>query len=254
MDALSGVFSGAENALFGASFNQNFYDLRSERSVTSSDVPSVLAISYTYELPIGPGKKYLNHGGPLGKIVGGWQFSGVQLYQSGRPLHIEYDVFGSDNPYKANDGFSFRPNVVPGVPLVNPQYNRNCNGPLGPTGRVPCQFFINPAAFTAPPAGQFGNAPRFFGGLRSQPYYNEDLSVSKRIDITEKVNLQFQANFFNAFNRVVWGTGGALTTIYNLAPIDLSAASLANSNTVFGILDSQQNGPRRIQFGLKLEF
>jgi len=253
-DALSGPFAGAENAIYGASFMQNFYDLRGERSVTSSDIPNVFAISYTYELPVGPGKRFLNHRGPLGKLVGGWQVSGVALYQSGRPLHIEYDVFGANNPFKANDGFTFRPNLVPGVPLINPAYNRNCNGPLVGSGRVPCQFYINPAAFTAPPPGEFGNAPRFFAGLRAQPYFNEDLSVSKRIAFTEKVDLQFQANFFNAFNRVVWGTGGALTTIYNYAPPDLSATSLANSNTAFGILNTQQNGPRRIQFGLKLEF
>jgi hypothetical protein len=66
--------------------------------------------------------------------------------------------------------------------------------------------------------------------------------------------VNFQANFFNAFNRVVLGTGGAPTTIFNLAPKDLSAGSLQNSNTPFGIFTSQQNGPRRIQFGLKLEF
>jgi hypothetical protein len=52
----------------------------------------------------------------------------------------------------------------------------------------------------------------------------------------------------------VLGTGGSQTTIFNLAPRDLSEASLQNSNTPFGILTNQQNGARRIQFGLKLEF
>jgi hypothetical protein len=167
-------------------------------------------------------------------------------------LHIEYDALGADNPLKASDGYTFRPNLVPGVPIVNPSYKRECAGPLPSTaGRVPCQFYINPAAFTAPTNGGFGNAPRFFSGLRTPWYLNEDFSVTKRFVMTEKLNLQFQANFFNAFNRVVLG---GIASIINVAPKDLTTANLASSNTPFGIYTSQANGPRRIQFALKLEF
>jgi Carboxypeptidase regulatory-like domain len=254
VDSFQGGLAGAQNAQFARSFQQDFYDNRGERSVTSSDIPHVLALSYTYELPIGPGKPLANKGGAVGKIVGGWQVSAIHLYQSGRPLFMEYQAFGASNPFRANDGFSFRPNVVPGVPLVNPAYDRSCSGPLSTARRQSCQFYINPAAFVAPPAGEFGNAPKFFANLRSQSYYNEDISISKRTAITERVVVNFQANFFNVFNRVVLGTGGSQMTIFNLAPRDLSDASLQNSNTPFGILTSQQNGPRRIQFGLKLEF
>ena len=67
-------------------------------------------------------------------------------------------------------------------------------------------------------------------------------------------DLKFQANLFNAFNRVVLGSSGSLPFIVNYAPTSLSAAALTNSNTAFGILTTQQNGPRRIQFALKLEF
>jgi carboxypeptidase family protein len=255
VDSFQGAAAGAQNAMFARSFQQDFYDNRSERSVTSSDIPHVLALSYTYELPIGPGKPLVNKKGAVGKIVGGWQVSSIHLYQSGRPLFLEYQAFGANNPFRSNDGFSFRPNVVPGVPLVNPDYDRSCAGPLPATAlRQPCQFYINPAAFVAPPAGEFGNAPKFFSNLRAQSYYNEDVSISKRTAISERLVINFQANFFNAFNRVVLGTGGSPTTIFNLAPRDLSSASLQNSNTPFGILTTQQNGPRRIQFGLKLEF
>jgi hypothetical protein len=255
VDSFQGALAGAQNAIFGRSFQQDFYDNRSERSVTSSDVPHVLALSYSYELPFGPGKKLLNKGGVVGKLVGGWQVSAIHLYQSGRPLFVEYDVFGAGNPYRANDGFSFRTNVVPGVPLVNPTWDSNCAGPLPDTaGRRPCQFYINPAAFVAPPAGEFGDAPKFFDTLRARPYFNEDVSISKRTNVTERIVINFQASAFNIFNRVVFAPGGAQTTIYNLAPPDLGPASLANSNTPFGILTAQQNGPRRVQLGLKVEF
>lgn len=259
VDSNSAVFSGAENALFAATFPQNYYNFAAERTITSSDIPHVLAISYNYELPIGPGKKFLKGGGAIGKLIGGWSLGGVSIYQSGRPLHIEYDAFGANDPYGANP-YAYTPDVVSGVPLINPDYNKNCNGPLTTTGRVPCQFYINPAAFATPPAGSFGNSARFLAGLRGRPYYNEDFSVMKRIVITEKVHLQFQANFFNAFNRVVWGNGSNPATLMysgwaGSAPKDLTQASLAaNPSTVFGILAAQQNAPRRIQFALKLEF
>jgi len=254
VDSFQGADAGAQNALFARSFQQDYYDNRSERSVTSSDIPHVLALSYTYELPIGPGKKFLNQGGVVGKLAGGWQVSAIHLYQSGRPLFLEYQAFGASNPYRANDGFSFRPNIVPGVPIINPAWDRSCSGPLQTAGRQPCQFYINPAAFTAPPAGEFGNAPKFFSNLRAQPYFNEDFSISKRTPLTERVVLHFQASAFNVFNRVVLGTGGSPMTIFNLAPADLNPETLRNSETPFGIFTGQQNAPRRVQLGLKLEF
>lgn len=255
VDNTAGALAGAENAIWAASFQQNFFDERSERSVTSSDIPQVVALSYTYELPFGPGKPFFNRGGVAGKIVGGWEFSGIHLYQTGRPIHIENWAFGSANPLRAADGFSFRANIVPGQPLVNPNWDPKCNGPLQNTpGRSTCQFYINPAAFTAPPGGEFGNASKFLAQLRMRPYYNEDFSIRKRISITERVNFSVQANMFNAFNRVVWTSGGPPTFILPFAPRDLSNASLANSTTPFGILTSQQNGPRRIQLAARLEF
>ncbi len=255
-DSNAGASSGAENAIYAGSFYQDYYNPKGERAVTSSDIPHVVSLSYTYELPFGRNKRFINHG-PLSEAVGGWSVSGVHQYQSGRPIHIEYDAFGASNPYfAAGDGFSFRPNRVPGQPLKNPQYKRSCSGPImTASGRTPCQFYINPAAFAIPPAGEFGNAPNLISALRMPAYINEDLSVSKRTKIYERLDLQFQANFFNALNRTIFSSGGnAQTFIINAAPPDLSAASLAGSNTVFGIMTSQQNGPRIIQFGMKLEF
>ena len=256
VDSNNGASSGAENAQYSASFYQDYYNPRGERSVTSSDIPQVLALSYTYELPIGKGKAFLNKGGVVNQVVGGWEVSGIQQYQSGRPVHIEYDAFGADNPTYATDGFSYRPNLVPGQPLRNPAYSKGCSGPAPSVpGLASCSVYINPSAFVAPPAGQFGNAPHFLSNLRLPSFQNESLSASKRFQLYERANLQFQANFFNAFNRVVYSNGGnANTFIINNAPANLSPASLANSSSVFGLLTAQQNGPRMIQFALKLEF
>jgi hypothetical protein len=261
VDSNSGPSAGAENAIFAGSFFQNYYDANAERAVTSSDIPHVVSLSYTYELPFGPGKPFLHQGGVVGKVVGGWSVSGIHQYQSGRPIHIEVDyTSGSTNPYlAAGDGFSFRPNIVPGQPFKNPAYGRSCSGPIQTTaGRNPCQFYINPAAFSAPPPGTFGNAPNLISALRMPAYINEDLSLSKRTIIFENLDLQFQANFFNALNRTIFSSNGnANTFILNVppaAPPDLSSASLQNSNSIFGIMTNQQNAPRIVQFGMKVEF
>lgn len=258
VDSNNGASSGAENAQFSASFYQDYYNPAAERSVTSSDIPHVVSLSYTYELPFGHGKRFLGKSNKLvNGLAGGWQIAGIQQYQSGRPIHIEYDAFGSKDPFLATDGFSFRPNVVPGQPLKNPLYRKSCSGPVLPsvTSQQPCAFYINPSAFVAPPPGQFGNAPHFFSALRLPFFLNENLSGSKRIALREGLGLQFQANAFNVFNRVVYSNGGnANTFIFNNAPANLSAASLANNGTVFGLLTAQQNGPRALQFALKLEF
>ncbi|MGH9587408.1 MAG: carboxypeptidase regulatory-like domain-containing protein [Acidobacteriaceae bacterium] len=251
VDSNSGPSAGAENAIFAGSFFQDYYDSKSERAVTSSDIPHDVALSYTYELPIGKGKPFLNRGGISDEVFGGWSVSGIQRYMSGRPIHIEYDAVGAANPYfAAGDGYSFRPNVVPNQPLKNPGYRKNCSGPLG-SGT--CSYYINPGAFTSPAVGTFGNAPNLFSSLRMPSYLNEDLSVSKRTKITERADLQFQANFFNALNRTIFSNGGnAVTFIQNFAPPNLAAA--ANSGSIFGQMTAQQNSPRIIQFGMKLEF
>ena len=255
-DSNEGATSGAENAIYAGSFYQDYYNPKAERAVTSSDIPHVVSLSYTYELPFGRGKQHLSHGA-LSRVAGGWSVSGIHQYQSGRPIHIEYDAFGASNPYfAAGDGFSFRPNLVPGQPFKNPGYRKSCSGPiLAVAGRSPCQFYINPAAFSIPPSGQFGDAPNLISALRMPAYLDEDFSVSKRTTIHENLDLQFQANFFNALNRTIFSSGGnAQTFIINAAPPNLSSASLQNSNTVFGLMTAQQNGPRIIQFGMKLEF
>ena len=256
VDSNNGSSSGAENAQYSASFYQDYYNPRAERSVTSSDIPQVVALSYTYELPVGRGKAFLNRGGVVNETLGGWKVAGIHQYQSGRPVHIEYDAFGDADPFYATDGFSYRPNIVPGQPLKNPGYRKSCSGPVQPNavGASACSFYINPNAFVAPPAGEFGNAAHFLSGLRLPWFLNENLSLSKDFHLYERANLQFQANFFNVFNRVVFSNGNNPNTfIFNNAPANLGSA-LENTTSVFGLLTDQQNGPRMVQFALKLEF
>jgi len=82
--------NGGLTPTFG--YLQNVYDRRAERALTTFDVPQHLVLSYIYELPIGPGKRFLNVKGAVGKIIGGWQINGVTEFESGTPLQISGEI------------------------------------------------------------------------------------------------------------------------------------------------------------------
>ena len=115
------VFTGFNSGVFGA---QNAFNLRGEKSVSYQDVPHTFVLSYLYELPAGPGKKYLNHG-VASKVLGGWQVGGVHRYQSGTPFRISAGA--KSNPYSNGD---FRFSQIPGVPIIS--QNASSYNPLGP--------------------------------------------------------------------------------------------------------------------------
>ncbi|MGH9817830.1 MAG: hypothetical protein ACRD6I_17295, partial [Candidatus Acidiferrales bacterium] len=81
-----------------------------------------------------------------------------------------------------------------------------------------------------------------FGVLRGLPHWNVDFSLGKKTTVTERVGFVFTFDFLNVFNHVE----------FNNPSTDLGDPSS------FGVLNSQfggsQNGPRRIQFGLRVEF
>jgi hypothetical protein len=109
---------------------------------------------------------------------------------------------------------------------------------------------LNISAWTDPPLGILGNESRSDGSVRLPKYMNEDISLLKRTAITERVNLEFRADFLNIFNRTVLGPdqgGDQYDSILQGNAIDWGAGS-------FGHLTSQGNYPREIQFGLKITY
>jgi hypothetical protein len=236
--------------------DENSYDARAQKGLSINDYPMNLVITYSYELPFGPGKKFLSTGGAAGKIVGGWKVAGVQNYQSGPPqLFTEPCELGEGNDFTGNNinggGFSCRPNMAVGVSIKNPARNQPGFNPT-------TMSLVNPAAFKLTPnpvsnpglayQSYFGNmTPALGGGGRRLPYMDEDISVIKSTKITERVSVDFRADFLNIFNRTVFGlgTGG-----------DMYGSSLNNQigGGPFGIMSSQSNTPREIQFGLKINY
>jgi hypothetical protein len=202
----------------GGPAGQDFYNRRLEKSLSTDDVPQNLSIAYTYELPFGPGKHFLK-GGIVGKIAGGWQFTGVQQYQTGKPVTLT-----ANNTLPIFNG-ALRPDAVISAPhlldhpdpLNNPWFNRN--------------------AFAVPQTFHLGNASRSYTDMRAQNLYNENFGLLRRFRVNERVTVTFRGEFFNVFNRVVF------------------AAPAANiSATNFGRVSSQANNPRQGQVSLRVDF
>ena len=227
-------------------FTQDFYNARAEKALSLNDYPENLVFAYQYELPFGPGKKFANGGGWPGKVIGGWSLAGVHQYRAGEPQEV---ASGSNplNPYFGPNSFLTRPNVVPGVPqkssaLMNGTWDPNAIGATGAT--------LNLNAWSFPSKYTFGNAPPTNGGIRRFPYFTEDISLLKSTSVSERVKLEFRADFLNLFNRTLFGFDQGGDQYGSV----LQGNQLASGINGFGHVTAQSNFPREIQFGLKITF
>jgi hypothetical protein len=222
--------------------------MSAEKSLSLLDFPNNLVVSYVYELPFGPGKKFLNQGGASGKVLGGWMISGLHQYTTGAPQGVV--SANSLDPYFGPNNFQTRPNVNPGVPKRSTAF---LNGTWDPNAPGEAGSVLNINAWTNPQIANkysFGNAPRTDGDIRRFPFYNEDISIIKRTQITERVNVEFRADFLNIFNRTVFGFdqgGDQYGNAIQGTVTDFGTGS-------FGHVTSQSNFPREIQFGLKINY
>ena len=208
-DAASDLYGGS--ALTGVL--QNPRDRRSLRSLSPDDVPHNVVFSYLLELPFGKGKTFLNKGGIVDRLVGGFQISGIQRYRSGTPITVFIAGGRRDFLDLLGIGGNLRPNLT-GQPFFSDS--------LTPLSDFLTNRYINPAAFVAPPAfngtsaaigsaeyaAYYANPLRFLGtaaptfnGLRTRPFYTEDLSILKKTRITETTAFEIRAEIFNLFNR-----------------------------------------------------
>jgi hypothetical protein len=218
--AWSKTLTDADIAAGGGPAGQTYYNRSLEKAVSDTDVPQAVSISFLYDLPFGPGKRFFQRGA-LGKVMAGWTLTDIDQYWAGMPIVLT-----------ANDTLplfnsTLRPDVVSGVPLELSYSNFN----------PAVDRYINPSAFTVPAPFTLGSAARSYDSLRAPWNLNESVGAVKRIAITERVTLIFRAEFFNVFNRVVFGAPAS----------NISAAN-------FGMISSQSNAPRQGQMALRLEF
>jgi len=186
--------------------------------------PHRFVASIIYTLPFGKGQRLLNHGGIVNQVVGGWQLSTITTAQSGSVTETAtYDSAGV--VFSPNGA---RLNCVAGVNqvLANPGQNG----------------WYNPAAFSNPTPGTFGNCAR--DNLLGPRQLNIDFSVIKDFRITEKHALQFRTEMFNAPNHVELGTPSA----------SWGGSSSVTPPSNFGYITSTRASMRQIQLALKYNF
>lgn len=167
-----------------------------DRSVSTFDVKHNFNLVGVYDLPVGRGHAFLRKArAPVDALVGGWTVSAVERFFSGFPLVVT-QAFANDRGTTVTH--DIRPNLIPGVPIVNPLFDPKC-----PTGNL-CQSYINPAAFSEAPVGQLGNAPRTIDSVRGPWQQLLDFSVQKNFKISERWSMQLRMDALNALNHPVW--------------------------------------------------
>ncbi|HYU97587.1 MAG TPA: hypothetical protein VE977_02050, partial [Pyrinomonadaceae bacterium] len=179
-----------------------------------------------YVLP--PFKRW---GSTADTILGGWQLNAIYSFFGSTPV----DILSGFNTYGTSGNVNPRPNLVTGVPI----YVHNSNDST---------LWLNPAAFSLPGVGELGSLGK--GAIRGKPINNLDLSINKNFKVTEKYNIQFRAEMFNAFNHPNFnGFQGALNFQGNTNNPDFGSVT----NGSFGTVNHTQSH-REIQFGFKFTF
>jgi hypothetical protein len=155
-------------------------NLAAERGNSIIDLRHRLTLSYLWEMPFGKGKAFLNRGGVVNQILGGWQTNGILTVQTGLPFSAVLQTSTT------NTGTSSRPNVL---------------GPV--TYPKTLQQWFNPSAFGIPAPYTYGNAGRdtLFGPGR----VNWDMSLFKNFVIRDQMRFEFRAEAFNVFNHPQFG-------------------------------------------------
>ena len=219
--------NGGDAVTFGDDdFIQNRYNLRGERALSTNHVPHRLVLTPIVELPFGKGKRWLNRGGAIDYIAGGWEFSGIGTLQKGSPWGVTV-VNGSAILGDQGADRVLRPNIVGSIDLPDDRKGKPAAGQRG------IQWF-NPDGFAVPARFTFGNAARTLA--LGPGFVQFDLGLIKNFRVGERRRLQFRWEAFNAFN----------TPVFQTPNTSLGAGA-------FGI-SGAGNSDREMQFALKLYF
>jgi hypothetical protein len=232
----------------------NSYDLAARRASSNFDIRHALSISYVYALPI------LRHGtGMAHTLLGGWQWSGIIVAQTGAPFSVSNGTTYSDNAGVAN-GINA---VIPSFPDVvgNPNSVPSAVQQAFQQQALFGKLLYNPTAFDIPVGLTFGDATRNM--LRQPGRLNFDMGLFKRFAFRERYAFEFRWETFNTFNHTQLdsfsgtnpgGSGGAGGSVsMGCSP---TAALAAGSDPTCGgfLVLNGSHLPRIMQFGLRFQF
>ncbi len=255
----------------------NPFDFRLDRGNNAFDIRHSFNASALYELPIGAGRRYLHDGGKVpDMLLGGWEIGGIVNARTGLPIDltiarndVAYRVNATgaivDQPQVASDG------TILTTPIVNNPWGgafRNNRRPDVVAGVSPFltsadkRVFLNPAAFSIPAPGTFGNLGRW--ALHGPGLAQFDLTLHKRFPITEWANVEFRSEIYNIVNRTTLANpvsrlNNALGTAANQLQPGRPFTTAAAGGT-FGLSTSTVTkdvglgASRQIQLSLRLNF
>ena len=218
--SIDGASDGIDFNFASAAFPQNSDNLRAEKGPSTFDTRHRWTSAITYRVPTLP---------HVPNLLGvGWQLNTILTIQSGRPIPIV-----NSNDTSGTFNFHQRPNVVAGVNPILSNWS-------------PTSGYLNPAAFSQPADGTFGNLGR--NAIYGPGFHNLDFSVTKDFPIREPIVLQFRAEFFNLFNHPNYALPQGSFGSDTFGQIT-QTPDVAQGNPGLG-----GGGPRVLQFGLRLQF
>jgi hypothetical protein len=158
---------------------QTVTNLNAGKGPSGFDVRHRAVISYVWELPFGPGKRWLDEG-LMSTVIGGWQFSGITTLTTGRPFNVTLNT-------GVNNGAPSWPNRIGSGEQEDPSVD----------------LWFNPADFVAPAPNTYGDVGR--GVLYAPGHWNVDTSLTRRFAFLGTSNLQIRLDAFNLFNHPSFG-------------------------------------------------
>jgi outer membrane receptor protein involved in Fe transport len=214
----------------GQARSEDPFNLKLSRGLSDFDVRHRLSANFSYDLPWGPGRKYLSAVEGLAKVfVAGWQLNGIITVESGIPVS---PIFTFDQDRDASTDNEQRPNLAAGVTRI-------------PTNISGTQLF-NPAVFVLPAVGTRGTVGRNIIEGPGLVTFDPSITKSFLLNSDGTKNLQFRMEIFNAFNHANF----AIPDVTNLTIFN----SATSRNTTAGQITRTSTPSRQIQFSLRLVF
>ncbi len=221
--------SGSYGLEQGALGSTDPYDPMYDYGDCTFDLRHNLVANVIYTLPF--------HGN---RLIEGWQMSGIFTAQSGAPFSISD---GFDQAGLINNAQDTRPDYTAGC---DPYVKKRILEPSGSV-MIPEPEWINSTCYTLEPAGTLGNAG--MNTLVGPHFINLDFALIKNTRITERLNAQFRAEFFNIANRTDFGLPNP--DLFTAA----GATDAGEASPTYGIIAATNpNSQREIQFAVKLIF
>jgi hypothetical protein len=300
-----GNTSGSNEARTAANNARALGQFDYDNGYNNFNIRHTFNLSALYDLPFGKGKKY-EYNGVGNALLGNWQIGTIVNARSGVPLEIGIvrpDVvihcqtaagcvvptgaagatttfvngFVAQLPGTINAANPLPPGFIAVVNTPSGGASRNVRRPDFVPGVNPYltvdRLILNPAAFTTPQPGTFGNVPR--NALSGPDFHQFDLVFDKRFKFSETTNLEFRTEIFNVFNHPNFDIPGSRLNLA-LPTVSLSGGLYTFSSTnvvqpgeaytagaaggTFGLLrqtvvrDVGLGTSRQIQFALRLNF